>query len=396
MANILYITFDGLQDNLGRSQILPYLQALSKKTSHCFFILSLEKKNPEPVFKLKLQEDNLKWFYFKYWRNFFSLDKVFQVGTIFVISIYLVQRYKIEIIHARGYPPAFIGVLCKYLLRTKLLFDMRGFYPEERVDGGIWRENGLTYKLVKRMERFFLTYSDKIIVLTNRAKYNLSNAGCYPKIDLNKITVIPTCTDLQVFRVQKCFFPKLKGKVNLIYVGSLGTWYLLDEMLEYFSFFLKYYPDAHLTFLTPSNPTIILDRLSSADLTQDRISIYNASREEVPLYLCQANFSLFFIKPVYSKLASCPTKLGESLASGVPVIVNYGVGDQDELIKENQVGIVIENFSDESYLKSISECDLFMKNKNRVSQSCRHVAENFFDLEKGCISYKKVYHSLLT
>ena len=44
MGHILYITFDGITDPLGRSQILPYLAGLSKM-GHTIHILSQEKKN---------------------------------------------------------------------------------------------------------------------------------------------------------------------------------------------------------------------------------------------------------------------------------------------------------------------------------------------------------------
>ena len=44
MGRILYITFDGITDPLGRSQILPYLAGLSKM-GHTIHILSQEKKD---------------------------------------------------------------------------------------------------------------------------------------------------------------------------------------------------------------------------------------------------------------------------------------------------------------------------------------------------------------
>ncbi|MEC8756991.1 MAG: hypothetical protein VXX44_02995, partial [Bacteroidota bacterium] len=44
MGRILYITFDGITDPLGRSQILPYLAGLSKM-GHTIHILSQEKRD---------------------------------------------------------------------------------------------------------------------------------------------------------------------------------------------------------------------------------------------------------------------------------------------------------------------------------------------------------------
>jgi hypothetical protein len=44
--------------------------------------------------------------------------------------------------------------------------------------------------------------------------------------------------------------------------------------------------------------------------------------------------SIFFIRPTYSKKASSPTKQGEIMAMGIPLICNYGVGDTDEIVKK--------------------------------------------------------------
>src|SRR5829696_3081750 len=51
---VLYISYDGLTDPLGQSQILPYLTGLSKE-GYEFTILSFEKKE-----KLKSEGDQIK------------------------------------------------------------------------------------------------------------------------------------------------------------------------------------------------------------------------------------------------------------------------------------------------------------------------------------------------
>ena len=42
MKNILFISYDGMTDPLGQSQVIPYLQGLSKKGFQ-FYLLSCEK-----------------------------------------------------------------------------------------------------------------------------------------------------------------------------------------------------------------------------------------------------------------------------------------------------------------------------------------------------------------
>ena len=345
---IFYLTFDGLQDNLGQSQILPYLKELSKN-AYEFYVYSFEKHPPSVLFQSKIQQLKIHWFYGKYRKNKFFLDKILQVLLTTVIIGYLLIKHKIQILHARGYPAAVIACVFKVLSQKKYIFDMRGFFPEERVDGDVWRKEGLTYRFVKYIEKYLLIFSDVIIVLTHKAKNILQTSKMYPKLDVDKIYAIPTCVDIDFFQSFKMNGTRLKGEIKLVYLGSLGTWYMLDEMLYFYFCFLKRYPNAHLTFITPELEERIIPHLSKYHLTPAQISVFSAHRDQIPGLLKQADFSLFFIRPAYSKQASCATKFAESLACGVPVIVNQGIGDQDALLKNHHIGISVPNFSKKDY-----------------------------------------------
>ena len=68
MRKVLFITYDGLLDPLGRSQILPYIIGLSKKRIG-FSVLSFEKKHSSyEIDKLKklLKSFNISWYYLKF------------------------------------------------------------------------------------------------------------------------------------------------------------------------------------------------------------------------------------------------------------------------------------------------------------------------------------------
>ena len=62
------------------------------------------------------------------------------VGTL--VALWLTLRHRVQLVHARSYVPALIGLLIKRLTGAHLLFDMRGFWADERIDGGLWPESG--------------------------------------------------------------------------------------------------------------------------------------------------------------------------------------------------------------------------------------------------------------
>ena len=123
-----------------------------------------------------------------------------------------------------------------------------------------------------------------------------------------------------------------------MYLGSIGSWYLLEEMLAFFAFVRTNSPAARFLFISQMNPQTILLAAERQGIPKEALSVVAAEREEVPRLLATADFGLFFIKPCFSKQASSPTKLGEMLAMGLPVIANGGVGDLDDFFAEKSGG----------------------------------------------------------
>ena len=80
--------------------------------------------------------------------------------------------------------------------------------------------------------------------------------------------------------------------------------------------------------------------------------------------------------------------MGEILAMGIPVIANSGVGDVDSIINDTNCGILIENFSNESFEKGIASIPEFL---NTDKSAFTNAAQKYYSLENGVDSYYKVY-----
>jgi glycosyltransferase involved in cell wall biosynthesis len=76
----------------------------------------------------------------------------------------------------------------------------------------------------------------------------------------------------------------------------------------------------------------------------------------------------------------------------VPVVANRGVGDIDELIGDNGIGVLVDDFSDESYRRALRSID----GLGKVAEICRTFAMKEFDLETiGGKKYRRIYSRLL-
>jgi glycosyltransferase involved in cell wall biosynthesis len=344
---VLYLSYDGLTDPLGQSQILPYVIGLTK-LGWKFTIISFEK--PEALARNRREIENIchqhsiQWLPLSYHKNPPVLSTLYDLWRLSVSVKSIVKQNPNTIIHCRSYLTSLVTWQMKRRFKTKFIFDMRGFWADERVEGGLWNLSNPLYRMIyrffKKKEKEFLVDAEHVISLTHNAKQEIESW----KIGTAPISVIPTCVDLDLFNPDKIKIDqqnKLRQDLGLketdyvlLYLGSWGTWYLTEEMLKYFSELKKLKPEARFLIVTPDEVDL------SHHEYYDDIVVTRASRPEVPLFISIANASIFFLKPSFSKKASSATKLGELLAMKRMVITNSGWGDVDQFNYGNWVHVM--------------------------------------------------------
>ncbi len=394
-----------MTDSLGQSQVLPYLTGLSEK-GYKITILSFEKKERFNKYRNSIekivQDASIEWVPISFTSKPPVLAKYYDLIRMKrkVFSLYNNNKY--NLIHCRSYLAADLGLAIKRKGKAKFLFDMRGFWADEKKDGGSWNQGKLIFRKIyqyyKRKEAEFVHDADCIISLTEAGKNEMMKWPSFnPTVPL---VVIPCCADMDHFSLTSATAKKegrdilgISGDGFVIsYLGSIGSWYMLNEMLELFSVIKEKYSNAKFLFITHSSPQLILSELHKYNLTERDVLITEATRNEVPVYMKASDISISFIKPVYSKLSSSPTKLGEVLSMGIPVIVNSGVGDVETIVKETASGYVIDTFSRNEYQKAANHIEELMK----ISPvAIRNKAESIYSLKKGIEKYSECYSRLL-
>ncbi len=393
MIRALYITYDGLSDPLGQSQILPYLKRLAKNRTVHWTILSFEKDISADVIvsiEKELSSSGIEWLKTPYHRAIPFISKVYDLISGIVKVFRSGRRY--DVIHARSYVAAFLSIFFKKKYRSKFIFDMRGFWPEERVDGGLWKKNGILFKISKFSEKRFLKSAEHVVVLTEKAKKELMRGARYPIP--KAVSVIPTCVDTERFN------PSARAKeirpYSFCYSGSVGTWYCLPEMIEFISFLRGKNLPATLHFIINEfSLKNISSQIYSMIHLKDFLSLESSSYDALALKLGQFQFGFYFIRPCYSKTSSCPTKLAEFLAMGMPVITNRGIGDCDQWIEKEGLGVLVDDFTPQAYLKAFKDMETLLKDPEVMGRCVRFVKKNL-SLETAATRYEEIYQRLLS
>ena len=404
---ILFISYDGMTDPLGQSQVIPYLQGLSKKGFR-FYLLSCEKpeafeKNKEAVKKM-LEGYSIEWYPIQYTKKPPVLSTLKDIFHLRKKATQIHRQYQIDMVHTRPGIPALIGLMMKKKFGIKFLHDIREFYADSRVEGGIWNIKNPLFRIIynyfKEKEKEELQLCDGIVCLTHAAEKITLALPEYKKE--TPLKVIPCSADLNLFNpssVSKEQQQQLKKELGInendfiiSYLGSIGGWYMTNEMLRFCKLLADKKPEAKFLFISPHLHDVIEAEAAKQGISAEKIIVKHGKRNEVPLLLSLSNYSLFFIKPCYSKLSSSPTKHGEIMAMGIPVITNSGVGDVKEIVEKYQSGFVVDEFSDDAFNKVIDKMALVNSfNKNVI----RKGAEEFYALDKAVESYLQLYKEIL-
>lgn len=403
---ILFISYDGMTDPLGQSQVIPYLQGLAK-AGFSIFLLSCEKKqvfrqNRPSVEKL-LKGFNINWYPINYTKYPPVLSTVLDIIKLKKAAKKIHREHKLDMVHTRPGVPALVGLWMKKKMGVKFLNDIREFYADSRVEGNMWNPCNPLYKTVyhffKRKEEEAVAQSDGIVCLTYAAEKIIQEWKEYNK-DI-PLKVIPCSADLDLFdpgRFSDAEKKGLKAELNISeddfiisYLGSIGGWYLTDEMMRFCKILCDKKPAAKFLFISPHRHSAIRMAAARHGLGTDKIIIQKAGRPEVPMLLSLSDYSVFFIKPCYSKQSSSPTKHGEIMAMGIPLITNSGVGDVENIVGRYNAGIIIQEFNDKQFTtaaEKIASGLLFN------SDGIRQGAKEFYSLEKAIEKYIAIYRSI--
>ncbi len=403
LKKVLFISYDGLTDPLGQAQILPYLIGLSKK-GHNISILSCEKpenfKKNHSIVSQKCKEVNITWYYIDYNNSIPVVSSFLTVRKLRSKALKIAKQCKIEILHCRSIIPALVGESLQKRLGIKFIFDIRGFWADERVDGKIWNLKNPFYRFLfkyfKGKEKYLFREADCIVTLTENAKSYIQKEF----ETKNEFLVVPCCVDFEHFDYKKLEgeeVKQLRSKIGipndsyvLTYVGSLGTRYMLQEMLEFFKVLKTIQSNASFLFISKSDTTEI--QLICKNIGLDFNSIYITSCEytEIPEYISIGNASIFFIITSFSGKAVSPTKQAEVMSLGLPIIANSGLGDTDIILNKTKSGLVLNEFTDSEYQKIAQEIIQFKSDKVEI----REAATRYFTLDLGINKYHSEYKNL--
>jgi glycosyltransferase involved in cell wall biosynthesis len=390
----LYICYLSLEDPLVHSQVVAYLEGLAAR-GHEIHLLTFEPKLAaarRQQLAADLGARGISWHARRYHKRPSLPMTIFDALVGAATAVRLIRKHKLDAVHARSHVPAAAALIVRRLTGCRLIFDMRGLMAEEYADAGRWKEGGLPYRITKRVEAAAIRGADAMVVLTNKVReYLFANRPGPP------VEVIPCCADTAAIEAQTDARADTRRDLDagdrpvLVYVGKFTGWYMESEMVDFFATAREELPDLLFVVLTQADREPALEALAARGIDPADFRITSAAPGEIGRYLAAADIGIAFIRPCFSKISSSPTKIGEYLAAGLPVVSGTGIGDVDALLSQGGVGVLISEFGEPQYRAAAQQLAVLIADE-RTPKRCRAVAERELSLEDvGIPRYDRMY-----
>jgi glycosyltransferase involved in cell wall biosynthesis len=277
------------------------------------------------------------------------------------------------------------------------LYDADARLSQEYVDNGHWSPESRAFRVTAWVEEQSRRRADEIITLSENLRRDFIEEF---KVSA-PITVIPCCVDVERFRfdaeARKAIRHELQmqGEKLLVYVGKTGPRYLVEEMFGFFKVFQARSGAAKLLILSNEEAQNFHQLADRQEISRADYMVRQAPREKVTAYLSAADAGIAFVRSAVCERGSSPIKIGEYLATGLPVLITENIGDYSELIERKRLGVVLKGHTAADYLQSAEQLLALMDEGDCLKARCRQMAETNLSLKDiATARYDGVYQRL--
>jgi hypothetical protein len=367
--DVAYLSIDSIQEGVGSSQITPLVMGLAAQGKKVCLV-TFEKTKPSKDLVDRLQKSGVEWKPREFGRAGF-------LGGIARLRDLRRNVPDADVLHGRSDIPTAAAIWSR--VQSPVLWDVRSLWSDQRALIGTQGWNSVTARGARSLENVSAKHAKAMTTLTAAVVPILqARHSRLPGIR----EVIPTC--VQTSKFVPSAMPK--GQIVCLLSGTFNNYYDIDRTRLIIEAIRKRIDLKVIWARASESPETYLG--VGEDL------VISASHDEMPELVKMAHFGLAICKEddLGSLAAAVPTKIGEFLASGRPMIVSKGLGDMDTYFRESKAGIVVSKAASLEGLAAQIEALIA---DPEVPDRCRSLAMEHFDMEKAITIYSNVYMRMM-
>jgi glycosyltransferase involved in cell wall biosynthesis len=396
---ILYLVYWGAQEPLGQSLVLPAVKQLSALGARITLVTfekpaDLARRDVLADTRKELEERGVRWLPLRYHKNPKVPATAFDIAQGIARGLVERLRERPDLIHARTFIGGAIGLTLARLIRVPWIYHNEGFYPDEQVDGGVWRAGSRPHRIAKGLEQRLYEGADGVIALSHRAREQIESSASARRRTRPTI-VVPSCVDLDRFRRAIPGVARSEHGARLVYSGAIGHRYRFGDAARFAAIYFREHGGGHLRVLSRAEPSFVGSLVEPSGLAPADWSLDSVAHAAMPDELTAQDAGLSFLTQGISEHGGSPTKVGEYWAMGLPVVTTANVSDTDAIIRRERVGVVVDRHTDEDYRSAACALKVLLGDPD-LALRCRAAAQSHYALGPACERQMALYQALVS
>lgn len=267
------------------------------------------------------------------------LDYVSFMVTAFIAGLF-VRKPDVVVATSPQFFCAVGGWMLAAVRFKPFVFELRDIWPASITAVGAMKPSR-TIRMLEKLELFLYRRADRIVSVTQSFKRELIERG----IDGGKIDVVLNGVDLSKYQPM----PKdpelaqqhgLEGKFVAAYIGTHGMAHALDTIVESAER-LQHRDDIRILFAGGGSDAARVEALVREKQLTNVVFLGRQDKSLMPRIWSLCDLSVVHLRDTELFRSVIPSKIFESFAMGLPVLMGVPEGEATGIVNKEQAGLVI-------------------------------------------------------
>lgn len=394
--SILFVSDSSITNRILHSQGFPLLASLSEEGYKSFCITYEKLQNTENEIETINRIKNKYLNKIAFFENRYKSKKIIPNWILRIITMTkqtrdIIKNHKIDIVHTRSLIPSVMALTALMFTtrKVKFIYDNRGVLIEEEIYRGNLKKNGIITIALKLFELKIMRKADAMVVVSQKFKEYIGETYTrYIPDIVEKTVAITNGTDISNLP-ENISQHKQENKISVVYSGSAMKWQYLPGIKKFVAECRKNFKEIEINILTYDYDQFY-DLLKDIDGFGEKIILQTLESHQVKEKLMESNFAIMIRERNVVNRVATPVKFAEYLSAGLPILLTKGIGDTEEIIRKNKVGVVVD---EDKMQEGIASMTNLLKDPD-VYQRCVETVKNELNLEDTINLYKELYANL--
>jgi len=311
-------------------------------------------------------------------------------GSLRIMNVWRVPT----IVQARGIFCGFLAIRMKRLRGVfRVIFDMRAEEVSELQfkllqEGFTPTKAAYLLNSARKMQLAALRGADIWLMVSLKLR-----AYVEEKLGLHNSStwVIPSSARVDIFRYDAERRTQMRQKLNLKcfvlgYSGSLSPWQKVDKVMDILNYIRRTGCQATLLLLT--RDTEKAKRLAEEKGCMAFTRILSCDYHQLGDHIMCFDVGFLLRDRMMLNHVASPTKFAEYMLCGVPAFISAGIGDLENIVQSQKVGVLVHDLSDDGEIGRVVDQLLQMRFDRK---SISRFGQSFFARESYLSVYQQLY-----